>query len=224
MKCPRCQAENDDHLKFSENCWAPLARACPHCGAQIRVRKKFCGESGFSLDTPPTSRFASPQQSTRPTSGQRILLSGWLEGERKQATVLLADLKGSMALLADRDPEEARSCLTGARAHDGVGAPLQGHRQPSDGRRIMALFGAPFALEDHAVRACYAALAMQSAIRSYSDSSRSEGVESRSGFGSIGRGGGAAIGSDLHMDSPRWGRRRTSPPGWSRPHVPGQRC
>jgi class 3 adenylate cyclase len=91
-----------------------------------------------------------------------------LEGERKQVTVLFADLKGSMELLADRDPEEARQLLdpvlermmAAVHRYEGTVNQVMG-----DG--IMALFGAPIAHEDHAVRACYAALAMQEPIKHY---------------------------------------------------------
>jgi hypothetical protein len=91
-----------------------------------------------------------------------------LEGERKQVTVLFADLKGSMELLADRDPEEARQLLdpvlermmAAAHRYEGMVNQVMG-----DG--IIALFGAPIAHEDHAVRACYAALAMQTSVKAY---------------------------------------------------------
>jgi len=96
-----------------------------------------------------------------------------LEGERKQVTVLFADLKGSMELLADRDPEEARQFLdpvlermmAAVHRYEGTVNQVMG-----DG--IMALFGAPIAHEDHAIRACYAALAMQAAIRTYAEEAR----------------------------------------------------
>jgi class 3 adenylate cyclase/tetratricopeptide (TPR) repeat protein len=96
-----------------------------------------------------------------------------LEDERKQVTVLFADLRGSMELLANRDPEEARAVLDpvvermteAVRRYEGTVSQVMG-----DG--IMALFGAPIAYEDHAVRACYAALRMQDAIRRYSDDVR----------------------------------------------------
>ena len=93
---------------------------------------------------------------TPPSTSPRILTSKTvLEGERKQVTVLFADLKGSMELLADRDPEEARKILDSC-ARDG----------------IMALFGAPLAHEDHAVRACYAALRMQESVKTSADEAR----------------------------------------------------
>ena len=91
---------------------------------------------------------------------------GALEGERKQDTVLFADLKGSMELLADRDPEKARQLLDPVLEHMMAAVHrYEGTVNQVTGDGIMALFGAPFAHEDHAVRACYAALAMQEALQ-----------------------------------------------------------
>ena len=89
-----------------------------------------------------------------------------LEGERKQVTVLFADLKGSMELLADRDPEEARKLLDPVleRMMEAVHR-YEGTVNQVMGDGIMALFGAPLAHEDHAVRACYAALRMQERVK-----------------------------------------------------------
>jgi Adenylate and Guanylate cyclase catalytic domain len=104
---------------------------------------------------------------TPPYLAEKILTSrSALEGERKQVTVLFADLKGSMELLADRDPEEARHLLDPvldrmmAAVHQ-----YEGTVNQVMGDGIMALFGAPLAHEDHAVRACYAALRMQEAVK-----------------------------------------------------------
>ena len=126
-----------------------------------------------------------------------------MEGERKQVTVLFADLKGSMELLADRDPEEARHILdpvlerlmAAVHRYEGTVNQVMG-----DG--IMALFGAPLAHEDHAVRACYAALAMQEAMRRYSaEVRRTHGVEVQIRVGlNSGEVVVRAIGNDLHMD------------------------
>ena len=135
---------------------------------------------------------------------EKILTSrSVLEGERKQVTVLFADLKGSMELLADRDPEEARQILdpvlerlmAAVHRYEGTVNQVMG-----DG--IMALFGAPLAHEDHAVRACYAALAMQEAIRRYSaEVRRTHGVEVQIRVGlNSGEVVVRAIGNDLHMD------------------------
>src|SRR5262245_61406415 len=112
MKCPRCQAENDERLKFCEDCGVALSRACPNCGAQVRPGKKFCGECGSAVTISGERQPPSPASYTPKHIADRILTSKLaLEGERKQVTVLFADLKGSMELLADRDPEEARKIL-----------------------------------------------------------------------------------------------------------------
>jgi class 3 adenylate cyclase len=105
---------------------------------------------------------------------EKILTSkAALEGERKQVTVLFADLKSSMELLADRDPEDARAILDPVleRMMDAVHR-YEGTVNQVIGDGIMALFGDPIAHEDHAVRACYAALAMQTAILRYSEDPR----------------------------------------------------
>ena len=112
MKCPRCQHENPPAQKFCGECGAGLTAACRACGASNPPEQRFCGECGASLDAPPTSRFASAQQYTPKHLAERILSSKEaLEGERKQITVLFADLKGSTELIADLDPEEARTLL-----------------------------------------------------------------------------------------------------------------
>jgi class 3 adenylate cyclase/tetratricopeptide (TPR) repeat protein len=135
---------------------------------------------------------------------ERILSSkAALEGERKQVTILFADLKGSMELLADRDPEEARRILDPVleRMMDAVHR-YEGTVNQVMGDGIMALFGAPLAHEDHAVRACYAALRMQDAVRRYSDELRhAHGVEVQIRVGlNSGQVVVRSIGSDLRMD------------------------
>ena len=120
MKCPRCQYENEAGAKFCEECAAPLVRTCGNCGRQLSPTAKFCPEcahpTGSTPETPTAPRFTSPESYTPKRLAERILNSkAALEGERKQVTVLFADLKGSMALLADRDPEAARKQI--GRAH-----------------------------------------------------------------------------------------------------------
>ena len=126
-----------------------------------------------------------------------------LEGERKQVTVLFADLKGSMELLADRDPEEARQLLDPVLEHMMAAVHrYEGTVNQVMGDGIMALFGAPIAHEDHAVRACYAALAMQGAVKQYAEAVfRRAGlrVQIRVGLNS-GEVVVRTIGSDLRMD------------------------
>ena len=141
---------------------------------------------------------------TPPHLAEKILTSkAALEGERKQVTVLFADLKGSMELLADRDPEEARQLLDPVLEHLMAAVHrYEGTVNQIMGDGIMALFGAPIAHEDHAIRACYTALAMQEAIRRYSDEVRRVyGIEVQIRVGlNSGEVVVRAIGNDLHMD------------------------
>jgi len=149
-------------------------------------------------------RFAAPDAYTpRHLAGKILTSRAALEGERKQITVLFADMKGSMELLADRDPEEARKFLDPVleRMMEAVHR-YEGTVNQVMGDGIMALFGAPLAHEDHAVRACYAALDMQTAIRRYAgEVRRTHGVmvQIRIGLNS-GEVVVRTIGSDLHMD------------------------
>jgi class 3 adenylate cyclase len=152
----------------------------------------------------PASPAPTPRAYTPKHLAEKILTSkGALEGERKQVTVLFADLKGSMELLADRDPEEARKLLDPVleRMMEAVHH-YEGTVNQVMGDGIMALFGAPLAHEDHAVRACYAALRMQESVGQYADGVfRAHGVplQIRVGLNS-GEVVVRAIGSDLHMD------------------------
>ncbi len=207
MRCARCEQDNLSGAKFCSACGAHLESACPGCGHANVPGSRFCNECGQPLTTEAPaagSRFASPQTYTPRHLAERILTSrSALEGERKQVTVLFADMKGSMELLADRDPEEARKLLDPVleRMMDAVHR-YEGTVNQVLGDGIMALFGAPLAAEDHAVRACYAALAMQREIRQYTEEvRRAHGfeVQIRVGLHS-GEVVVRAIGSDLHMD------------------------
>ncbi len=206
MQCPRCQQENPPQAKFCLECGARLALICAKCRAELPAGAKFCFECGqpVSTQSPIQSRFTSPDAYTPKHLAEKILISkGSLEGERKQVTVLFADLKGSMELLADRDPEEARKLLDPVleRMMEAVHR-YEGTVNQVMGDGIMALFGAPLAHEDHAVRACYAALRMQQAIRRYTEDVRhSHGIEVQIRVGlNSGEVVVRSIGSDLHMD------------------------
>jgi len=112
MQCPRCQQENPAGQKFCGECGARLAVVCPSWSAPNRPSQKFCGECGTALGSAAAAKPLSPDAYTPKHLAERILTSrAALEGERKQVTVLFADLKGSTELLADRDPEEARKLL-----------------------------------------------------------------------------------------------------------------
>ncbi|MBI4254679.1 MAG: AAA family ATPase, partial [Candidatus Rokubacteria bacterium] len=177
MKCAACQQENPPGAKFCNNCGGRLPAAAPAAG---------------------------PQAYTPRHLAEKILTSkAALEGERKQVTVLFADLKGSMELLADRDPEEARALLDAVleRMMEAVHR-YEGTVNQVLGDGIMALFGAPLAHEDHAVRACYAALRMQDTVGRYAaEVERLQGLAVRIRVGlNSGEVVVRSIGSDLHMD------------------------
>ena len=210
MTCPGCQHENPGDAVFCQECGTRLEAACPSCGTPNQLGAKFCKKCGQRLSqteaaqAAPGPRFGSPESYTPKHLAERIITSrAALEGERKQVTVLFADLKGSMELLADRDPEEARKLLDPVleRMMEAVHH-YEGMVNQVMGDGIMALFGAPIGHEDHAVRACYAALRMQRRVNLYADEVQQQGgtpVQIRVGVNS-----GAvvvrAIGSDLHMD------------------------
>ena len=208
MKCPRCEHENEAGAKFCEECAAPLARACKNCGRSLSPQAKFCPEcahpTASAVQTAAIPRFTSPEGYTPKHLAEKILTSkAALEGERKQVTVLFADLKGSMELLADRDPEEARRLLDPVleRMMEAVHR-YEGTVNQVMGDGIMALFGAPLAHEDHAVRACHAALRMQDSVTRYAEEiQRTLGVpiHIRVGLNS-GEVVVRSIGSDLRMD------------------------
>src|SRR4030095_2193476 len=170
----------------------PPARFCLQCGQPV-------GRGGGA-----SPRFASPGSYTPRHLAEKILTSkSALEGERKQVTVLFADTKDSMELVADRDPEEARKLLDPVLEHMMAAVHrYEGTVNQVRGDGIMALFGAPLAHEDHAVRACYAALRMQESVkRDAEEVFRPHGVLIQIGVclnsGDVVVRG---IGSDLHMD------------------------
>src|SRR6266850_217715 len=143
MRGPGCQQENPEGARFCNSCGTRLTAAVPT---------------------------AAPRTYTPAHLAEKILTSrSAMVGERKQVTVLFADLKGSMELLADRDREEARRLLDAVveRMMEAVHR-YEGMVNQVGGDGIMALFGAPVAHEDHAVRACYAALRMQETVGRHS--------------------------------------------------------
>jgi class 3 adenylate cyclase/tetratricopeptide (TPR) repeat protein len=206
VKCPRCQHENPPQAKFCLECGARVALTCTKCRNELPAGAKFCLECGEPVASLATGgpRFTSPESYTPKHLAEKILTSkAALEGERKQVTVLFADLKGSMELLADRDPEEARKILDPVleRMMEAVHR-YEGTVNQVMGDGIMALFGAPLAHEDHAVRACYAALKMQDSVKRYGEDARhAHGVKVQIRVGlNSGEVVVRAIGSDLHMD------------------------
>lgn len=210
MACPNCKHEGRAGARFCEECGAPLVTTCASCGAHLLPAAKFCSECGEAIGkAAKSSGFTSPRHDapagyTPAHLTERILGSkAALEGERRQVTALFADLKGSMELFADRDPEEARRLLDPVLEHMMEAV----HRYEGTvihvlGDGIVALFGAPLAHEDHAIRGSYAALRMQETVKRYAEGvQRSEGIpiQIRVGLNS-GEVVVRSIGNDLRMD------------------------
>ena len=156
MQCPAYRHENPAEAKFCLECGVRLIITCPNCGTELPLSAKFCLECGHRVTASGAAmvpQSASAETYTPRHLAERILASkAALAGERKQVTVLFADLKGSMELLADRDPVDARKILDPVLAHmmDAVHR-FEGTVNQIMGDGIMALFGAPIAHEDHAV-------------------------------------------------------------------------
>ncbi len=200
MRCSQCTTENPDGNRFCDSCGALLAKICAACHHPNRADAKFCGGCGKSLAD------AGSQASARPLSAAdytpqhlatRILESRLaLEGERKQVTVLFADIRSSMELIQELDPEQAlerldpalKAMMEAVHRYEGMVNRVQG-----DG--IMALFGAPIAHEDHAVRACLAGRAMLDAVAKLDGTPLRIRVGLNSGEVVV-----RSIGNDLSMD------------------------
>src|SRR6266436_1253686 len=179
---------------------------CPSCGHANRAAAKFCEKCGTRLASAAAS--AEPPRAPRDYTprhlAEKILSSrGALEGERKQVTVLFADVKGSMDLAEQLDPEAWHGIMDRffQLLAEGVHR-FEGTVNQYTGDGIMALFGAPIAHEDHAQRACWAALHLQEELRRYTEEmKRTRGVAFavRMGLNSgevvVGK-----IGDDLRMD------------------------
>jgi class 3 adenylate cyclase len=181
MACANCKYENPADALFCEECGAKLEQSCPVCGSPNKPGAKFCKKCGERLAGRPTqSQARHPQADRPPPSGSTVRVtepaSDVIEGERKTVTALFADIKGSMDLMEDLDPEEARAIVDPALKLmiDAVHR-YDGYIVQSTGDGIFALFGAPVAHEDHPQRALYAALRMQEDLKRYSDRRRVEG-------------------------------------------------
>ena len=112
MRCSKCDSDNREGRKFCANCGEPLSVACSKCGASNQPGEKFCGECGASLTTSTTAAAPKPQPAAETAIRiAPVASSASLDGERKTVTALFADIKGSMELMVDLDPEEARAII-----------------------------------------------------------------------------------------------------------------
>ncbi len=201
------RADNRDGVKFCEECGAKVERECPGCKAKIPIGKKFCGECGCNLlDSPETSAidYDKPHSYTPKFLADRILTDrSSIEGERKLVTILFADVAKYTAIAEKLDPEEVHQIMDDCfkilmdEIHK-----YEGTVNQFTGDGIMALFGAPVAHEDHARRACCAALAVQKGLKSYTARLRQEyGIDFKMRIGlNTGQVVVGSIGDDLRMD------------------------
>jgi len=172
VKCPKCQFENKEDAGFCHKCGARLEVACPKCGRLNLLVGNFCDKCGSSLiesKAPAPVDYSKPQTYTPKFLAEKILSTGKsLEGERKLVTVLFADVAGYTSMSEKLDPEEVHQIMEGCFQilMDEIHR-YEGTIDKFTGDGVMALFGAPLAHEDHAQRACYAALAIQKALETY---------------------------------------------------------
>ncbi len=173
MRCSNCSSENPPGTRFCAECGNPFAAKCPKCGAEYSPPAKFCRDCGAPLDA--KARATKPAASEpAPVPEQHDPAAS--EGERKTVTALFADIKGSMEMIENLDPEEARAIVDPAlQLMIEAVRRYGGYVAQSTGDGIFAVFGAPIALEDHPQHALYAALRMQEDLRRYSDRLRERG-------------------------------------------------
>src|SRR5215471_11059249 len=171
MRCSKCGFDNPGGMKFCGQCTTPLALACPSCHFENPPGFKFCGQCTTALG----SDSAKPRLSNTHITTSETDAPATLDGERKTVTALFADIKGSMELMEDLDPEDARAIVDPAlklmmdAVHRYGGFVVQ-----STGDGIFALFGAPVAHEDHPQRALHSALRMHEAMRHYGERLRAD--------------------------------------------------
>jgi class 3 adenylate cyclase/tetratricopeptide (TPR) repeat protein len=207
MICQKCGFENRESAKFCSECATKLEFACPQCGTINSSGSKFCDECAYDLRQQKESvkiDYAQPQSYIPKNLAEKILTArSTLEGERKLVTVIFADVVGFTALSEKLEPEEVHQIMEGClRILMDEIHKYEGTINQFTGDGVMALFGAPLAHEDHAQRACYAALAIQKELIEYAEKIRKDyGREFRMRIGlNSGPVVVGSIGDDLHMD------------------------
>ena len=176
MHCPVpvCRTDNPADASFCEQCGAKLELVCPACKTALSPGARFCKKCGTAIAA--TRAMSAKKSNDAPIRVAEISSSENLDGERKTVTALFADIKGSMELIEDLDPEEARRLVDPALKLmiDAVHR-YEGYVAQSTGDGIFALFGAPVAHEDHPQRALHAARRMQEDLKRYADKLRERG-------------------------------------------------
>src|SRR6266851_1874776 len=180
MRCTKCSTDNREGRRFCALCGQPLKLGCPSCGAHNEPGERFCGDCGAALaghvqsgvDQSPKATSTVPEIRVTPEQPDA---STAVDGERKTVTALFADIKGSMDLMEDLDPEEAQAIVDPTiRLMIDATHRYDGYVVQSTGDGIFALFGAPVAHEDHPQRALYGAVRMQEEVKRYAEKLRAE--------------------------------------------------
>ncbi|MGD9227441.1 MAG: adenylate/guanylate cyclase domain-containing protein [Desulfobacterales bacterium] len=207
MKCPECQFDNREGAKFCSECGNRFEITCPECNTKIRLGSKFCDECGYDLKKPQDATaidYSKPQSYTPKFLADKILSSrSSIAGERKLVTVFFADVANYTSIAEKLDPEEVHQIMDRLfkilmdEIHK-----YEGTINQFTGDGIMAIFGAPVSHEDHAQRACYAALAVQRAMADFSEKLKDEkGIDFKIRIGlNTGPVVVGSIGDDLRMD------------------------
>ena len=185
MKCPKCESENRDGIKFCEQCGAKMELECPNCKAKIPVGVRFCGECGNSLTQPSPAVPKELSFDEKIAKIQKYLPSGItekilsqrdrIEGEKRQVTVMFCDMKGFTPLSEKLGPETMYAMMDEVyeilihKVHD-----YEGTVNEMTGDGVMALFGAPIALEDAPQRAIRSAMAIHREMTRFNERMRQE--------------------------------------------------
>jgi class 3 adenylate cyclase/tetratricopeptide (TPR) repeat protein len=185
MKCSNCKTENPDTRNFCRECGNKLLLVCPQCHYENLPGDKFCGECGLDLRKPEEISFKDLSFDEKLTKIQRYLPKGLtdkilsqrdrIEGERKQVTVMFCDMEGFTQLAEKLGPEEAYTVMDQVyeilihKVHD-----YEGTVNEFTGDGIMALFGAPIALEDAPQRTIRSAYAIHREMTKFSDKMKEE--------------------------------------------------
>jgi hypothetical protein len=195
MLCGACRTDNPPQNRFCDQCGASLEAVCSSCGARIRPEARFCGTCGKRLgeavtserqvelqaqparpETSPTHRSPVASYTPRHLADKILRSRSAIEGERRQVTVLFADIAGFTTLAEKLDPEDVHRIMD--RCFELITAEVhrfEGTINQYTGDGVMALFGAPIAHEDSPRRAAHAALAIQRALRDYDREGQAEG-------------------------------------------------
>ncbi len=207
MKCSKCLLNNRESARYCKKCGSELKLHCPACGYACKSDSLFCDECGYGLrkqKATASADYSQPKSYTPKFLADKILnIRSNIEGERKVVTVLFADIANYTAISEKLDPEEVHQMMDGCfRILTNEIHKYEGTINQFTGDGIMALFGAPIARENHAQRACYAALSVRRAMEDYGKQIMADyGLEFKMRFGlNSGPVIVGSIGDDLRMD------------------------